>query len=226
MVLGCASKMGGALPPAGFLFFPGQQISQFLEPRGGIHPAGGVVGRVENQRLGPTAHRPVQLGQVQVEVLGRFGHHQFAAVVVGVEAVLGEAGGDNHHLVAGIQKRFQGYVQRPARPAGHDHVVGFQGSSGVGGEVFGHPGADLGVPGVGHVAVHARGRVLGQLAQGLPAGFRGLHDRITPREKSKTLSAPTSCFMRMPSSNILRIHEALVMKPSTFFEIAIWGEML
>ena len=89
-----------------------------------IDPARRVVGRIDQNDLGPVRNGGLHSVQIQREIIFRFDRFQDAAGVVGIESVLHEKRRRNQHLVAGIQQGLQDDVQGASGAAGHDDVLG------------------------------------------------------------------------------------------------------
>ena len=103
-------------------------------------------------------------------------------MVVGVEGVFGEIGGEENDLVAWVEDGVQDDVDGAAGANGHDDLVGGEGEAGFVGEGVGDSGASLVVAGVGHIAVAAVGGAGEEALEGLVELRGGLHDGIAEGE--------------------------------------------
>ena len=169
---------GGAEPFAGRI----EHLPQLVERLGRIDLAGGVVGRVDEHHFGFGVERRLNGRQIDVELRIRGHHLGDAAVIVDVEFVFDKEGGENDHLVAGVEQGLEDDIETTGRAAGHEDVAGTQGNALLGAKPLGQCLADKRVAGVGHVAVHAGLLVGGQIAKhGIEFGRRR-HIRVADAE--------------------------------------------
>ena len=126
---------------------------QFAQYAGRIEPPGGIVGRIEDQRLGARRHGGGDAVRIGQEVGGGFHRDHAAAVVFDIKAILGKTRIKNDDFVAGVENRLEHGVDGAGRAAGHDEMLRGEGKAGGCGQAPRQLRADFRVARVGHVAV-------------------------------------------------------------------------
>ena len=129
---------------------PGDSLQRLLPVD---HP-GGVVGAIDDHRLGPLRKLFLQLGKVRQEGFRLCPHlPEDAAVIPDVSAVLHEIRGKDDHLVVGIQDGLQQDIEAAGSPHGHDQILAGKGRSIAAVQVFRKALPHLRKAGVWHIAV-------------------------------------------------------------------------
>ncbi|GBD10454.1 hypothetical protein HRbin23_00096 [bacterium HR23] len=181
-----AEQVDGA-PEAGLS--PVEHPRHLPEGVGGVDHPCGVIGGVEDKDT--SARRQGALYLLRVGLERRIGgddtHH--TPVVVHIEGVFGEEGGQQEHLIPRVQQGLEGDIHRSARPAGHYYIAGSEGETRLPAQVVGHGGAGFRKAGVGHVAMEARRRGLGYLPKKALKGLRRLQDGVTQGEVKDLVGA-------------------------------------
>jgi len=98
--------------------------------------------------------------------------HRHAAVVIYVEFIFDEIWCEDEYFFARVEDGFQGYVEGATGAAGHNYVFARHLESGFFRQDLRYGPAGFIIPGVTHVAVHARDGMLRQFAE-LLKEFRG-----------------------------------------------------
>ena len=120
-----------------------------------INAAGGIVGRVENQRARARCDRrgdALHIGQEGS--IGLDGDHA-AAMVGDIKRVLGEAGHQDDDFVAGIEDRFEDHVACARGTDRHKNILGGERKASLSLEFSSDGLADPRIAGIGHIAMRA-----------------------------------------------------------------------
>ncbi len=165
------------------LLRPRHHLAQGLQALFRVDDPGGVVGGADDDGPGLFVYGRLNGRDIQLEGLP-VGPDllRHPAMVVDVELVLHEIGGEDDYLFARVEYCLEHHVQCPSRAAGHDHVLGAHGEAGRFGDHFGHGRAGLRVSGVVHVSVHAWNGIGGQLRELLPELGRWLRVGVAEGE--------------------------------------------
>ena len=86
--------------------------------------------------------------------------HRHSSVVVDVELVLHEKGGQNDYLFPRIEDGLEHDVECSACTAGHDDMICAHAGAGISGQLFGHGCPGFLISCIVHIPVHAWQRVL------------------------------------------------------------------
>ena len=165
-----------------------QDLSQGREAGAAVDHARRIVRGVENNGPGLRADGLLDGRQIGLE-RPRVGPDlaRDAAVIVDVELVFDEVGGEDNDLLTRVEDGLEHHVESPARPAGHDDMAGLQRRARFLREDFGHRRARLLVAGVVHVAVHPRLGMTGQAQQLFVQCRRRLYSGVAQGEVENVL---------------------------------------
>ncbi len=164
-----------------FLLFS-QQPGQAGNIRFAVHPAGRIVGRVENERLGPSGDHPGNRFQIRRKIGACVRDLYHPAVVFDIKGILDEKRLEDQDFVAGIQNRLQNHIERAAGPAGHDNVIGIHFQADGPADRLGDCPPGFRVAGVGCVAVLEDDFLAGDANQLLLEFARMVHVGIAQTE--------------------------------------------
>jgi hypothetical protein len=168
-----------------------QKMSHFHQRGLRIDLPRGVVGGIEEHRLGPGGEGLFEGLQVQLKGGVGLHHPGHAAVIVGVKNIIGEKGCKDNDFIARVKQGLENDVQGPGGAAGEHYVPGAEvpvvHTAQVSGQ--GLPGAHK--AGVEHVAVEAGAGVPDRLRQGLLETNRGLQIRVSQGKIKNLVRAQT-----------------------------------
>jgi len=133
--------------------------------------------------------------------------------------------GPNDDLVPWIENRLQDHVAGARGADRHKDVLGGEVQTGLSAQLFSDGLANLGVTGIGHIAMRA-GRLPATIRRNASTTAGGGSTSGLPSEKSKTASAPRSRLSRVPSSNMRRIQEAFSSCLAMIFEMGMIAVLL
>lgn len=139
-----------------------------------------MFGEFQDDGLGARSNRGGDAIKIQLTAIVGLDYGHAPAVILDVEKVLGEIGGQDDDLVTGVEQRFEQRVDSSGRSHGHDDVFAREGNAGARGEPSGHLRADRREAGVGHVTV-ASAVFGGHPAKRLEDHLRRVYFRVAQR---------------------------------------------
>ncbi len=159
---------------ADLLALAGEQLGQLLQGLHAVDDAGGVVGRVDDQRLGVGGDALFQLVKANLEMLGiGRNHHALEAGGGRVGGILGEVGGDQQNLRVLHSQGVHARGHSGGSAAGEEDVLRANRRAGALAQIGGDGLPGLGTAAGGGVAVQGNGIGSQQLPHGVSHSLGG-----------------------------------------------------
>ena len=158
------------------------------------HP-GGIIGRIDDHRLGPGGDPGPELSEIGLKIdgIGR-NHHQLTVVIGGIAPVFPEKGGKSDHFITGIEQGFKNNIDTPRRTHCHDDIILRKTGPEFSIDGGGDGGADIFMAGVVHITMDLHGiQVFQDLDDGLIYGCRCRHIGIAQTEIKDIFCAVDGC---------------------------------
>src|SRR5271157_592437 len=160
----------------------GNQCIQIPQEFARIDRARGIVGGIEDDRLGARGDGGGDASDVGLERVIRFDRHHAPGVVLNIKLILGKERNQEDDLVAGIEQRLEHYIDGARGSDGHEDVIGRVSKARLPRQFPGNDFPHRGEARIGHVGV-AAGRIpIDRPSQRPDHLFRGFAVRVSQRE--------------------------------------------